>query len=180
MQCTYTLGGEVVLAYTNPSLTLVEPIPFQTSNRLKCPRQREETPSHIKWSDSHHNNPLSSSIVSIDREFHPKAQERADTNTATMKASILSTIAACLLPMASIAAPSEGAPDLVKQEYAFHGSLTAKVSIQAGVLIALFIQLSKSIFNAAHHRGQFNILACTVSTPNFMAPLYSGCHRLAV
>lgn len=68
-----------------------------------------------------------------------------------MKASILGAIATCLLPMATIAAPNEGARDLIKREYAFHGSLTAKVSVQASVLIALFIQLSKSIFNAPHN-----------------------------
>lgn len=64
-----------------------------------------------------------------------------------MKASILSTIAACLLP--AIAAPYEGAHDLTKREYASYGSL-AKVSVQTSVLIALF-QLSKCVFNATHY-----------------------------
>lgn len=67
-----------------------------------------------------------------------------------MKVSILSTIAAFLLPMATIAAPSEGARGLTKREYAFHGSVTAKMFVQAGVLMALLIQLSKSILDAAH------------------------------
>lgn len=67
-----------------------------------------------------------------------------------MKVSTLSTIAAFLLPMATIAAPSEGARGLTKREYAFPGSVTTKVFVQAGALIALIVQLSKSILNAAH------------------------------
>lgn len=151
MRYTDTLGGEGVLAYTNPSRNFIQPIPFQPSNRLKGPRQREEAFSHIKWSDSHNNNPPSFLIINIDPKFYPNAQERTDAHTATMKASILSTIAACLLPMATIAAPTEGTHGLIKREYAFHGSFTAKVSVQAGILIDLFIQLSKSVFNAAHN-----------------------------
>lgn len=151
MQCTNTLGGEGVFAYTKPSRNFVEPVLVQTSDGLKGPWQRIEAHSYIKRSDSHNNNSLSSSIINIDPKLHSKAQERADAHTATMKASILSTIATCLLPMATIAAPNESARDLIKREYAFHGSLTAKVSVQAGVLIALFVQLSKSIFNEAHN-----------------------------
>lgn len=102
-------------------------MPFQTSDGLYALRQREDTRSHIKWKDSHNNNLLPSSITSIDPKFHTKAQERADAHTATMKTSLISTIAACLLPLATIAAPLEEAHGLIKREYAFHGSLTAKV-----------------------------------------------------
>lgn len=152
MQCTDTLGGDGILAYTNPSRNFVGPVPFQTANGLKCARQREEARWHIKWLDSHNNNnPSSSSIINVNPKFQPEAQNRADAHTATMKASILNTIAACLLPIATIAAPAEEARGLTKREYVFHGSITAEVSVQAGVLISLFIQLSKSVFTAAHN-----------------------------
>lgn len=152
MQCLDALGGEGLLAYTNPSRNFLEPILFQMSHRLKGRRQREEARSHIKLSDSHNNNPPSSSIINIDPNFHPRARERADAHTATMKASVLlSTIAACLLPMAAIAAASEGAHGLIKRGYAFHGSPTAKASVRAGVLITPFIQLSRPVFIAAHN-----------------------------
>lgn len=146
-----TLGGGGVLAYTNPSRNFVELIPFQTSDGPHGLRQREDTRSRIKGKDSHNNNPPPSSITSIDPKFHTKTQARADAQKTAMKISIISTIAACLLPMATKAASTEGAHGLAKREYAFHASLTARVSVQAGVLIALFIQLSKSVFNAAHN-----------------------------
>lgn len=119
---------------------------------LKRLRQREEACSTIKWNrpQQYLGNLPSSSIINVNPKLHTKAQERADAHTATMKVSILSTVAALLLPMATIAAPSEGARGLTKREYAFHGPVPAKVLVQAGVLIALFVQLSDSIFNAAH------------------------------